>query len=600
MTVDSTIKLPAQLLKIQQAFALKFKEKTALEKAVQSLFDADFDETNLKICQSKMTEVRDAYLPLENTQNFLLEFNDIRLEAKKAWRNPDLQAKTQVMNRLQSRLTKLNTDHPNLSSKNSERVSRLFSKLIPTYVPKSKSNGNQSNLQPTSTSNLSVRELKTAQDAEFAETQSIDKLKDQLKNLNNDLQHDFDILLPLYLKVYIQALNTQFPTNKQTIDAFFKEIKAKLEKCIQDQKAKETASAAQTQAQPALNPAFKKLVDLIENMITKGTTHSDYPTLHRQVETDFATLSEQDKALLLKEFSAVTKKNFPEGLIKQKFAMWGFLEKATLEDKKEALERVIRKGPASASSASQKSVEMESRFRKVEEEIQKKGLATISNRFPDSSTTTTTSTAPSASPSRSPSTSSSVAPAPLALLSTQEVLTELSEIHNLYKDNDQSQNKNAAQRLVKLTQTSPFLNGNKEKEIGDRPNFHVWCIHKKPTGDLNYGSKVMAGELNGTQLERRRALERTMLELLMLSLEDALNFQNGPLTCQCLDMIEKVHLDNADKIGHLDIFPYLSQVASKQGIDILKMRRVNPELYAQQMRTIEEVKKALIGAWKLS
>lgn len=69
--------------------------------------------------------------------------------------------------------------------------------------------------------------------------------------------------------------------------------------------------------------------------------------------------------------------------------------------------------------------------------------------------------------------------------------------------------------------------------IAQRPCFHLYFIHKNETpnklvNDMQYGSKAMAGVYPTSNEERTRAIQRTILELALEGLEDAINFSSIP------------------------------------------------------------------------
>ena len=78
----------------------------------------------------------------------------------------------------------------------------------------------------------------------------------------------------------------------------------------------------------------------------------------------------------------------------------------------------------------------------------------------------------------------------------------------------------------------PFkISGNDLSSVADRPCFHLYFIHKNESPDLlvndmQYGNKAMAGVFPATNEERTRAVQRTIVELVLEGLENAIHFNS--------------------------------------------------------------------------
>jgi hypothetical protein len=92
----------------------------------------------------------------------------------------------------------------------------------------------------------------------------------------------------------------------------------------------------------------------------------------------------------------------------------------------------------------------------------------------------------------------------------------------------------------------------KKLNIADRPYFHLYfmCKNENPKSlvqDHNYGNKAMAGIYPTSNVERSRAFQRTILELLLEGLKDAVNSAQPANEIQdLLQLLETMQLDSKD------------------------------------------------------
>lgn len=94
----------------------------------------------------------------------------------------------------------------------------------------------------------------------------------------------------------------------------------------------------------------------------------------------------------------------------------------------------------------------------------------------------------------------------------------------------------------------------KPRLIAERPFYHLYFIHKnespeKLNDDMQYGNKAFAGVYPATNAERSRAVQRTIVELALENLEDAINFGDGETLIQLLAALEEIKLDPKDRAG---------------------------------------------------
>lgn len=89
--------------------------------------------------------------------------------------------------------------------------------------------------------------------------------------------------------------------------------------------------------------------------------------------------------------------------------------------------------------------------------------------------------------------------------------------------------------------------------VGDRPSFHLYWIHKNESpqnlkDDPNYGSKAMVGIYPTSNNERRRAINRTIVELALEGLEDAINFSQPGDVIQAIKILEEIIMEPGDSL----------------------------------------------------
>ncbi len=102
----------------------------------------------------------------------------------------------------------------------------------------------------------------------------------------------------------------------------------------------------------------------------------------------------------------------------------------------------------------------------------------------------------------------------------------------------------------------------KVRLIADRPCYHLFLIHKNETPDKliddpQYGNKAFGGIYPATNEERRRSVQRTIVELVLENLVDAINFgSNKDAIEKKLKILDDLKLDAKDcpqekNISHL-------------------------------------------------
>lgn len=118
--------------------------------------------------------------------------------------------------------------------------------------------------------------------------------------------------------------------------------------------------------------------------------------------------------------------------------------------------------------------------------------------------------------------------------------------------------------------------GEEQKFIANRPSFHLYHIHlaESPTlirsDDSEYGHKVMVGIFPGTHQERRRAITRTVFELVLPKLRIALEEENLVEAQAIQELINQLDL-------HLKDFPF-SDIRTPQNWNLATVKRLESQI----------------------
>jgi hypothetical protein len=96
------------------------------------------------------------------------------------------------------------------------------------------------------------------------------------------------------------------------------------------------------------------------------------------------------------------------------------------------------------------------------------------------------------------------------------------------------------------------MSGSDASTIADRPFYHLYFIHKNETpehlnDDIRYGNKAFVGEFPATNEERLRSIQRSIVELVLEKLEDAINFADETSLAKLLDILESIKLNAKDR-----------------------------------------------------
>jgi len=167
--------------------------------------------------------------------------------------------------------------------------------------------------------------------------------------------------------------------------------------------------------------------------------------------------------------------------------------------------------------------------------------------------------------------------------------------------------------------TSVFsMSGNDQLSIGNRPFFHLYFIHKNETpeivkDDREYGRKAFSEIYPATNHERFRSVQRTIVELALETIEEAINADDQEKQLICLDLLETIKLDVKDRAnGHENAADHLYHAFGQlfiptprnypSSIDTLDRasfhgaKGIDPAI---KIQAVQQVRHAMKAAWKL-
>jgi hypothetical protein len=93
-----------------------------------------------------------------------------------------------------------------------------------------------------------------------------------------------------------------------------------------------------------------------------------------------------------------------------------------------------------------------------------------------------------------------------------------------------------------------------KRPIGKRPGFHLYYIHINEAphlvnyDDFEYGYYAFKGEYPADNADRKRALQRTIIEIALQYLEDGIRGNNETMVGDALQILERLKLDPRDRI----------------------------------------------------
>jgi hypothetical protein len=364
------------------------------------------------------------------------------------------------------------------------------------------------------------------QDVEFNEGLIFDQLKDKVNK--TCASQDFQLTLDVYKELMFYSFNNySFPDAAGKIAALFSKVEACLE-CIIQQK-----SDLENQSSQAEHP-FIRLQALVKEIITDQKDG-------RKIQPTLNELSEEEKKQLLSELNANMHEELPQLTINSPFSTWGG-SGATWEKKKQALDQIVSALPKPTANGDN-STQMRSQFQEIKAMKRPatflhvldlpQALQNIENQEADSK-------------SRN-----------IPLL-VQQILPKLIELLPLLKGDSTDQLKNAKEKLELIMKNSElkcnFKQPDQESLIISRIGLHLWSLHKKEAPHLlqknpNFYAFEAFIEPNVKQDPYYlRAVQRTIIEIALCGLEEAIHLNHRDCFKQCLQTLEQNGLNANDCI----------------------------------------------------
>jgi hypothetical protein len=469
---------------------------------------------------------------------------------------------------LQNRVTALGSANPTLNRGNRDAIGGLLSALQATQHPAAAPQTVPRQAQPsvslpvTGGSELDgERMLRQTQDEEFQATLFTDK-KNEIVLSEQDPVSAFEKMLGYYipLKQY-SASKTSFvsETASLTIARLLYESEDILTQICTVQASKESELTQAAQAQGGQSAAVENLRAKIVQAIDVPTVGNIVPYI-AQIEEAYAKLSSDERVQLFNSLSEVLKqagksKGLPNGLRGQAFRIWP----GSLDEKKKAVEKMLV--PSTTTSAPgavvKKANEMKRRLNEA------MNLRPAPASMPRSSVQTTDPHSSDREIDMSAIAAltglhfedanrgqDDIQPNIAVLHSLLEILTHLRPSADHLELQEACQllfmlDSKGIKEVFKMSDPSP-------RPIADRPYYHMYHIHRNETPeslreDTQYGNHAFSGVHPASNSERLRSIQRTIVELSLQNLEDAINFDDGATAVQLLQILEGVKVDAKDR-----------------------------------------------------
>lgn len=554
-----------QIISIESVLSNEQAQLKQLQQKAQDLFShsIELDHPSMAVLE-QLSQSVNIIQKLEHNQEFLLKFNTLFTEAQETLQQtnrPD--DRDQKLKMFLARSIGLAKKYQDLNSKNAEALVQLAIFLTD---------------QPVSQSLQRRRQLISQQNQEF----QISLYQDQIKELTqefqslylgfvNDPEKDFEIALSFLKKLKTFPLAVDLDNNYLSLIEKTTHI---LNQLIQAQERKENqAIPITTSTQTTLPPAFEELKNIIANLITAQRENKQEEILiaQRKIQPTFNQLDEAEKKRVLIALNTVLKQNhkIKEDLLenvtlKQSLALWGKREGATWEDIQNALEHLIRGSSQpsySTTMTSSKVAEMKQRLQEVSDQPR------VIKTTPPLSKTISVSQPRNFSPSHSIEEFPSDDQFPQNVLiqgidQIKKILTHIQDTMEINSLKQALSTLTTWEREQHISFQSLFKQSNPAgASMVNQLYFHLYLIHKneapqKLKDDLNYGGKAFINEFPADNRERIRAAQRTMVEIALYGLEDAINFNDGASIVKFLDLLEEIKLVPQDRINNQECIAY--------------------------------------------
>lgn len=399
------------------------------------------------------------------------------------------------------------------------------------------------------------------QDQAFKLTEFKDKWKDLCtKNLTADPEKDFQTILEFYVKLKRNLSSIQFVCRdiQAEAEAFMSTVQGALQVPIQKQQKMESSGNAQ----------FKLLKDAISAAQADALNTDPNPNKASQnVEAAFAKLSEDEKKQLLTSLEEVlhkkgvlaADKHLRPELLNRKFLIWHL----SYTERLAAVEALLQNKPVAAQSISERMLEQV-----------KQATAPIPQTPVKQATTPTP---------QAPQMAQAVQPPPGRcnsenVIATIDAIQELQPILSLLGENSSMLDmQEALQRLFIESSKGTFVFNGQTRSVEEQSHFHIYWIHKneKPdqmVQDPEYGKNAMNGVIFATNVERRRAISRTIMELVLAA--GILAYETG-IAGNDIDLnavLQNLPKDRRDMLPHEDIIQILGNPSYSAAMNLKILR----------------------------
>ncbi len=290
-------------------------------------------------------------------------------------------------------------------------------------------------------------------------------------------------------------------------------------------------------ASPALIGLKNELTSALEKFKDKN---ADALAIQKSVQSAFLLLDESEKLAFLNSVSAklIERKsrqlNLPASFLKQPLSIWP----GSYEDKLNALLAIL---PSSSSQAQPVIV-----ITKKSEEMQKRmveATSMITQITINSSNTITNSNMGN-------------------MVIDSTIMNDIEELQALLQYLQETGSYRDLQMALEglmfiesKSQKCTFkISGNVPSLIADRPCFHLYFIHKNESpqnlvNDDRYGNNAMCGVLPALNSERKRAIERTIVEMALEGLENAMIFEKNEEIKAMIEILDGFELSAKDQLN---------------------------------------------------
>jgi hypothetical protein len=514
------------------------------QNAIPNVTDEEIKEIEAKL--SLCTEVLES---LDANLILALEINELAEKASKLF--SAARVDLNEVKSLKERVTALNSA-PGINTGNLDVLYNIEQTLNCMGSHSQQSNG--PSIQSSSTQQTQSM-LIAQQDEDFHVSSFVDKFTDLSYSLAYiNPSEDFEKVLPFYAKVkkyaaekiiFIESKNQQL-VNKVLMDA-----EALMQKLIHMETEIEKSQQTQSvQTNPSSSPSLTGLDEALEFACTEIEKNSpDMMAITQKVKTAFSKLSLEEKEKLHKALSDIlieAKKNFkslPLTLLNVDFLHWG----GNYPQKRDALNRIMPQQTVQTSPVIM--------IEKKSEQMNKRLQNSVMNNSPSVRTHRDIAITSSPVHSNSDVNLSETANSPI-----HNGIQELAKLLPLLHTNAKAEVFEYAMfTLIVLERANvmlPFqISDHTPINIAERPRVHLSCIHQHENQQkLEIGESygLAATTLQGTHFttnaERCRAIRRTIVELALEGLEDAINFAYIGLEVEGLENANSVQIEEIGKM----------------------------------------------------